>query len=109
MWRFIVLACLIFSLFSCGSDFSKKNNPNTYNLTKRYMHRPAEQLYNTAEDPYELKNLVNDPVFSDIKSSLSAELDRWMKEQGDPGIRQDTHEALQAARRGKHLYGAMAR
>lgn len=85
------------------------NDPNTYNLVKRYMHRPAEQLYNTTKDPYELKNLATDPEFSTIKSRLSAELDRWMKEQGDPGAPQDTHQAIQAARQGKHLYGARAR
>jgi len=85
------------------------NDQNTYNLVKRYMYRPAEQLYNTAEDPYELKNLAEDPAFSNIKTCLSTELDRWMKEQGDPGAPQDTHEAIQAARRGKHIYGATAR
>ena len=85
------------------------NNPNTYDLVKRYMHRPAEQLYNTAKDPYELKNLADDPAFSDIKARLSAELDRWMKEQADPGVPQDTHEAIQAARRGKHMYGPAPR
>ncbi|MHC4437059.1 MAG: sulfatase family protein [Planctomycetota bacterium] len=85
------------------------NDTNTYNLVKRYMHRPAEQLYYTAEDPYELKNLADDPAFIDIKARLSAELDRWMKEQGDPGAPQDTHKAIQAARRGKHIYGATAR
>jgi N-sulfoglucosamine sulfohydrolase len=85
------------------------NDPNTYNLVKRYMHRPAEQLYNTAKDPYELKNLADDPAFSDIKTRLSAELDRWMKEQGDPGAPQDTHQAIQAARRGKHMCGITAR
>jgi len=85
------------------------NNPNIYDLVKRYMHRPAEQLYNTAEDPYELKNIAGNPAFSDIKARLSAELDRWMKEQGDPGAPQDTHEAIQAARRGKHMYGSASR
>jgi len=85
------------------------NDPKTYNLVKRYMHRPAEQLYNTAEDPYELKNLAGDPAFSNIKDRLSAELDRWMKDQGDPGAAQDTHEAIRAARRGKHMYGAAAK
>jgi len=85
------------------------DDPKTYNLVKRYMHRPAEQLYDTAKDPYELNNLANDPAFSDIKARLSAELDRWMKEQGDPGATQDTHEAIQAARQGKHLYGATVR
>jgi N-sulfoglucosamine sulfohydrolase len=81
------------------------NDPKIYNLVKRYMHRPAEQLYNTAEDPYEMKNLAGEPEFADIKAGLSAELDRWMKEQGDPGAAQDTHEAIRAARQGKHIYG----
>jgi len=77
----------------------------TYNLVKRYMSRPAEELYHTARDPYEMVNLADDPEFSATKARLSAELDRWMREQADPGTLQDTAEALQAARRGKHLYG----
>jgi len=81
------------------------NNPHTYDMVKRYTRRPAEQLYDTAKDPYELDNLANDPAMAEIKAALSAELDRWMKAQGDPGVPLDTHEALQAARRGKHLYG----
>jgi uncharacterized sulfatase len=69
------------------------------------MHRPAEQMYNTAEDPYEMTNLVDDPQVSATKARLSAELDRWMRDQADPGAPQDTQEAIQAARRGKHMYG----
>jgi len=80
-------------------------NRHTYDLVKRYMSRPAEELYDTAQDPYEMTNLANDPAASAIKARLSAELDRWMKEQADPGAPQDTTEALEAARRGKHLYG----
>lgn len=80
----------------------------TYNLVKRYMHRPPEQLYNTAKDPYEMNNLADDPAVSDIKNRLSTELDRWMKEQGDPGAPQDTNKAIEAARRGKHIYGPTA-
>ncbi|MBN2128517.1 MAG: sulfatase [Sedimentisphaerales bacterium] len=79
---------------------------HTYDLVKRYMTRPAEELYHTAQDPYEMTNLADDPAAADIKAPLSAELDRWMKQQGDPGAPQDTSEAIQAARRGKHLYGA---
>ncbi|MBN1126273.1 MAG: sulfatase [Sedimentisphaerales bacterium] len=81
------------------------NDSHTYNLVKRYMHRPAEELYDTAKDPYEMINLVDDPSFSKIKASLRSELDRWMALQGDPGAPQDTQEAIQAARLGKHLYG----
>lgn len=81
------------------------NNPHTYDLVKRYTHRPPEQLYDTAEDPYEMNNLIDDPKLAKVKTRLSAELDRWMKEQGDPGAPQDTHEAIQAAKRGEHMYG----
>lgn len=80
------------------------NNPHTYKLVKRYVHRPAEQLYHTADDPYELTNVADDPGHEKLKARLSAELYRWMKSQGDPGVAQDTHEAIQAARQGEHLY-----
>ena len=77
----------------------------SYGLVKRYMRRPAEQLYHTAEDPYEMSNLAGSAAVAERQERLSAELDRWMEEQGDPGVAQDTEEALQAARKGKHLYG----
>ncbi|QDU36981.1 Choline-sulfatase [Maioricimonas rarisocia] len=80
-------------------------NPHIYMLVKRYMSRPAEQLYLTADDPYEMTNLAGDPAHAEVQARLSAELDRWMKEQGDPGAAQDTQEAIQAARQGRHLYG----
>ena len=78
---------------------------HTYMLVKRYTHRPAEQFYHTAQDPYELTNLANDSPSASIKARFSAELDRWLTAQRDPGVAQDTQEAIQAARRGKHLYG----
>ena len=52
-----------------------------------------------------MTNLADDPKHAAIKKKLSAELDRWMKAQGDPGAPQDTHEAHRAAKQGKHLYG----
>ena len=82
------------------------NNPHTYKVVRRYMRRPAEQLYHTAEDPYEMSNLAGIPEFSGIQKKLSMELDRWMKKQGDPGAAQDTQRAHKAAKEGKHLYGA---
>ena len=81
------------------------NNPQIYNLVRRYTHRPAEQLYHTAEDPFELTNLAQDPSQIERKRSLAAELDRWLASQGDPGQAQDTPATFQAARQGKHLYG----
>ncbi len=79
-------------------------DPRTYRLVKRYMHRPAEQLYHTSDDPYEMQDIANDPSSRGIKQRLAQELDLWMSEQGDPGIPEDTQQALQAARKDEHLY-----
>jgi len=81
------------------------NNEQTYSLVKRYMRRPAEELYDTAKDPYEMHNLATAPHHAKRKASLSAELDRWMSKQGDPGVKQDTFKVLKAARSGNHLCG----
>ncbi|MGI9474766.1 MAG: sulfatase family protein [Rubripirellula sp.] len=79
-------------------------SPRTYDLVQRYMHRPAEALYHTASDPYELENLADVESTAAIKRTLSAELDRWLDSQGDPGVDQDTRESHQAAKRGEHRY-----
>ena len=80
-------------------------NPHTYRLVKRYMSRPAEELYNSVTDPYELNNLAKKSQHRNRLQALSGELDHWMKEQGDPGVAVDTHKSIEAARKGKHLYG----
>ena len=73
-------------------------------IVKRYIKRPAEELYRTSEDPFELTNLVGDPRYAAIKEELSRELDLWMHDQNDPGIPMDTREAHTAAKKGKHIY-----
>jgi uncharacterized sulfatase len=84
--------------------FSTVERPRIYGLIKRYMMRPPEELYNSAADPYNLTNLVADANYSETKTRLSGELDRWMAAQGDPGAQLDTREALQAAKRGELKY-----
>jgi N-sulfoglucosamine sulfohydrolase len=84
--------------------WDSQQNPATYNLVKRYMLRPPEQLYHTAEDGYEMNNLVSDSTFSERKQQLKTELTNWMTRQGDPGILQDTMDALEAARKQQHLF-----
>jgi len=83
-------------------------NHHTYRMVKRYMHRPSEQLYHTVKDPYEMTDLANDPALSAVKARLSAELDRWMQDQGDPGPALDTPQAHKAAQRGLHMYGPVS-
>ena len=52
-------------------------------VVKRYSERPAEELYNLATDPFELHNLAADPAQAERLQSLRADLDGWMKQQGD--------------------------
>ncbi len=79
--------------------FATADDPHAYRMIHRYMRRPAEELYDTLKDPDELSNLADDPTYAEIKARLSAELDRWMDEQKDPGAKLDTYEALKARRR----------
>ena len=65
----------------------------------RYRKRPGEELYLSNTDPYEQKNLAGDANYAKVKAALGAELDRWMKSQGDPGAALDTAESLAANRR----------
>ena len=78
----------------------------TYQLVKRYMSRPAEQLYITKADPYELNNRIAETgKMAEMKDSLREALDQWMLQQHDPGAPVDTAAALKAARQGEHLHG----
>ncbi|NOY96202.1 MAG: sulfatase-like hydrolase/transferase, partial [Chlorobi bacterium] len=84
--------------------YDTESAPYIYKLVKRYMRRPAEQLYHTTEDRYEMENLANDPSQAGRLAIMRAELGRWMTGQGDPGSLLDTKEAIEAARQGRHLY-----
>ncbi|HLJ96109.1 MAG TPA: sulfatase [Gemmataceae bacterium] len=46
--------------------------------------RPAEELYDVRNDPYELTNLAARPEYAQTKSKLRAELDEWMRQTNDP-------------------------
>lgn len=85
--------------------WATETNPDVYNLVKRYMLRPSEQFYHTAKDTYEMNNLAADTSLAERKQQLSAELDKWLASQGDPGIEQDTQESLEASRKGQHRFG----
>lgn len=84
--------------------WASQTKPKVYDLVKRYMSRPAEQLYHTAKDPYEMENLAAGESLNARKVALAEELDKWMDAQGDPGILQDTMESLEAAREGEHRF-----
>jgi uncharacterized sulfatase len=89
--------------------FSSGEKEAHYGLVRRYMLRPAEELYHTAEDPYEMRNLAGDAAHAEVKARLSAELERWMVAQGDPGVAQDSRESHQAAKEGRHRFVPLLR
>jgi hypothetical protein len=49
--------------------------------------RPAEELYDLAADPFELKNLAGSaqPEHRAALAGLRGELERWIRETGDKG------------------------
>jgi uncharacterized sulfatase len=53
---------------------------------RHYRKRPADELYNLAEDPWELNNLAGDPQYASVKEALKMDLQQWMMEQGDLGL-----------------------
>ena len=56
--------------------------------------RPREELYDIQSDPWETKNLANDPMFSDEKSRLAKALDAWMTKIEDCGRHPESEDVV---------------
>jgi uncharacterized sulfatase len=69
-----------------------KTDPAAAAVVKCYHTRPAEELYDLKADPHERKNLAADPKHAERLKALRTDLDAWMKEQGDEGLK--TEKAL---------------
>lgn len=52
---------------------------------RKYQFRPAEELYDMVNDPWETNNLANDPRYRSKKTELRKALLEWMNSQGDRG------------------------
>lgn len=53
---------------------------------KWFMAKPKEELYDVKNDPYELKNLADDPDYKNVLNRLKASHEGWMKEIKDLGF-----------------------
>ncbi|OYW19947.1 MAG: heparan N-sulfatase [Planctomycetales bacterium 12-60-4] len=49
-----------------------------------YLHRPRHELYDLEVDPYETKNLANDPALKTTLERLQSKLQEWQKSTRDP-------------------------
>ena len=60
-----------------------KTNSAAAAVVKRFVERPAEELYDLKADPHEQHNLAANPTQAARLAAMRAELKAWMKEQGD--------------------------
>ena len=63
-----------------------RSDPLAAAIVARYYHRPIEELYHLATDPWEQRNLAADQAHSVTLLTLRSELDAWMKGGGDEGM-----------------------
>jgi uncharacterized sulfatase len=52
-------------------------------ILRRYHQRPAEEFFDIAADPYEIRNLAADPVHRARIADMRSRLEAWMAAQGD--------------------------
>lgn len=48
--------------------------------------RPAEELYDVINDPDQIRNIAAEPFYAKVKAALSARVDQWMSDTGDPRV-----------------------
>ncbi len=60
-----------------------RGDPQAEATVRRYEERPREELYDLESDPREQKNLAADPAHAERLGRMRADLENWMKEQGD--------------------------
>ena len=65
---------------------SQTGDSHALAMTKKYQHRPSEELYDVASDPHCLNNLIDDQGLAELRADLASQLDKWMESQGDKGI-----------------------
>jgi arylsulfatase A-like enzyme len=58
-------------------------DPAAAAVVKRFKQRPAEELYDLRNDPFELNNLAGDPRQAERLAAMRRDLDAWMMAQGD--------------------------
>lgn len=58
-------------------------NAHAAGIVRHYHRRPAEELYDLRHDPFETNNLAADPQHIDRAKAMRAELEAWMRTQGD--------------------------
>ncbi len=77
-------------VWACWLESAEKD-PAAKALVDRFEKRPPMEFYDLKNDPWELKNLVNDKQYASRIATMEAELKQWMKQQGDKGTAMDVN------------------
>jgi uncharacterized sulfatase len=60
-------------------------DPSAARLLDLIEHHPAEELYDTLNDPYELRTLAGRSELKPVLEAMRRDVRQWMTAQGDPG------------------------
>jgi uncharacterized sulfatase len=71
--------------FASWEAAAAAGDPHAQRLVHDYQHRPAEELFDCEEDPWNRRNLIDRPGMASVAERLRRELDAWMMAQGDAG------------------------
>ncbi len=77
-------------------EFMEVYNSGTVKFADAWLSsiRPAEELYDMANDPYEIKNLADDPKYKKELKAMRKRLDSWIKSTGDKGEYPESEQQL---------------
>jgi arylsulfatase A-like enzyme len=75
-------------------ELYKENKLNEVQARFMSDERPAEELYDLNNDPFEIVNLANDPAYSDVLNQYKTILEQWVEKTNDKGQYPENEEGL---------------
>ncbi|WP_373399264.1 sulfatase-like hydrolase/transferase [Algoriphagus halophilus] len=90
--------------FKALRDLEKAGKTNA-EQQKLWEPKPIEELYDLNQDPYETRNLANDPAFEQIKSKLKNQLHDWILETHDLGLLAEPEYMIRSSNSTPYEYG----
>ena len=69
-------------LFAAYHDLHRMVRTKRYKLI-HHLRSDVQELFDTMEDPHELKNLADDPSLAKVRRGLRKQLDTWRNDHND--------------------------
>ena len=76
-----------FAPYESWEEKATGGDPFARERVRWYQKRPEFELYDLRVDPYELDNRAETPAYQSVRARLKDELDAWMEQQGDQGVK----------------------